>query len=170
MPPLLPSTYALVRPVLACGDAVCHPASCQCNHSKLGRSCICIVVSYPSFAFRPPFYFYGIAMMQPQLLPREYRLTQTPPWQPSSTEVETKPASHTSHHHNLNHHPPQRQLPPTALLAASTSSIHDGHLPDAYEYRISAPSSLNRPNLRTLLRSVNQDSNWRSRASQRNGS
>lgn len=150
MPPLLPSTYALVRPVLACGDAVCHPASCQCNHSKLGRSCICIVVSYPSFPFLPPFYFYGIAMMQPQLLPREYRLTQTPPWQPSSTEVETKPASHTYHHHYLNQHQNQNQHQIHPTVAASTSSILVEHLPDASEYRTSAPLFRKSPNHRTL--------------------
>lgn len=115
-------------------------------------------------------YFCTNTMMQTQLLPRECRLTQIPQWQPSSTEVETKPASHTSHHHNLNHHPPQRQLPPTALLAASTSSIHVGHLPDASEYKISAPSFRNHQRRRTLRRSVTRDSNWRSRGSQQNGS
>ena len=51
------STYALVRPVLACGDAVCHHASCQCYHVKLGRSCISIVVSYSSLRFLPRSFF-----------------------------------------------------------------------------------------------------------------
>ena len=150
---------------------MCHHASCQCCHSKLGRSCISIVVSYSSLLFLPRLFSWKIVMMHHELWPREHRLTQTPQWQPSSTVVGTQPASHTSHRHNLNQHQyHQHQLPLTALLAASTSSIHDGHLPDAFEYRISAPLSLNRPNQRTLLRSVNQDSNWRSRASQRNGS
>ena len=122
------------------------------------------------FVFYRVHFSWKIVMMHYQLLPRGCRLTQTPQWQPSSTEVETKPASHTSHHHNLNHHPPQRQLPPTALLAASTSSIHVGHLPDASEYKISAPSFRNHQRRRTLRRSVTRDSNWRSRGSQRNGS
>jgi len=122
------------------------------------------------FVFYRVHFSWKIVMMHYQLLPRRTRLTQTPQWQPSSTVAGTKPASHTSHHHNLNQHQHQLQLRLTALLAASTSSIHDGHLPDASEYRTSAPLSRNRPNQRTLLRSVNQDSNWRSRGSQQNGS
>lgn len=122
------------------------------------------------FDFYRVYFSWKFAIMHPQLSPRESRLTQTPQWQPSSTAVETKPASHTSHHHNLNQHLQQHHLRPTAHLAASTSSIHVGHLPDASEYRTSAPGFRNHPNLRTLRRSVNQDSNWRSRGSQQNGS
>jgi hypothetical protein len=41
-----PSTYALVRPALAGGDAVYHHAFLSALSRKLGRSCISIAVSW----------------------------------------------------------------------------------------------------------------------------
>ena len=163
-----PSTYALVRPVLA-SDAACHHASCQCCHTSLDGPAfqsLFHILLVESIVFLKD-YHDALSSFAQRLVSR---LTQTSQWQPSSTARRTKPASSTSQHLYLNQHQHQHQLPHTAILAALTCSFLAEHLPDASEQGLSTLAVRTDPNIPTLRESVSRDSNWRSLGNQQNGS